>query len=200
MISQLSGKLIFTDQTSALITVNDIGYEIEMPINCQAKFDLNQPKNTIFTHFVVREDAQLLFGFSSKNIRNAFRALIKASGVGPKAALATLSHFEINDLIQCIETQSIDRLVAIKGVGTKLAKKMAVELKGNLIHFATQTSQSTKTATSNNHITEITAALEALGYKPTQAEQAARQVSQQNENQGLSRENLIKQALQAISA
>ena len=193
MIGQLSGIIKPITNNNVIINVNDIGYEVEMPTNCQAKLSTSTQKQTIYTHFIVREDAQLLFGFSSQKIRNVFRTLIKASGVGPKAAIAILSHFEINDLIHCIETQSVASLVAVKGIGAKLAQKMTVELKGSLTAFVNQQEPTIST----NHLQEIKAALEALGYKSPKAEQAAIQAIKSN--QQLSREDLIKQALKLVT-
>lgn len=193
MISQLSGTITTLNNNNILIEVNDVGYEVEIPTNCQAKLTTSSQKQTIYTHFIVREDAQLLFGFSTKKIRNVFRVLIKASGVGPKAAIAILSHFEINDLINCIESQSVASLVAVKGIGAKLAQKMTVELKGALLPFMNQQS----TTPANNYLQEIKAALEALGYKAQKAEQAAIQAIKAD--QTMSREELIKQALRLVN-
>ena len=195
MIGQLNGTITCYDGSYALIVVGGVGYEVEMPASCQEKLK-DSTNQCIYTHLVVREDAQLLFGFSSKNIRDVFRILIKASGVGPKCALAMLSHFSVSELVQCVESQAVNQLVAIKGVGAKLAQKMVVELKGALLAFANDS-----LGHENNDIAqlgEVKSALEALGFHANQADKAARHVIKSNENSMLSREEWIKQALQLI--
>ena len=196
MIGQLCGKIELLSGMQIVVVVQGIGYEVEMPTNCQAKFDLSQTEQLIYTHFVVRDDAQLLFGFSSRKLRDVFRILIKASGVGPKAALAILSHFELNNLISTIENQEVGNLVAVKGIGAKLAKKFVVELKGALLPYTNINDAILSPKPSS--LNAVKAALEALGYKANQAESVAKTVVSSRSD--LSTEQLVKQALQLINS
>lgn len=197
MIGQLFGKVELLSGMQIVIVVNGVGYEVEMPTNCQAKLNSQPIDQLIYTHFVVRDDAQLLFGFSSRKLRDVFRILIKASGVGPKAALAILSHFELHNLISSIENQEVGNLVAVKGIGTKLAKKFVVELKGALLSYA-NVNDGVLPANNSSSLYSVKAALEALGYKANQAESVAKSVVALNSN--LSTEQLVKQALQLINS
>ena len=195
MIGQLIGKITAYDGSIIVVNVNGVGYEVEVPSNCQVYFRSIPDSQKIYTHQVVREDAQLLFGFSQKNIRDVFRVLIKASGVGPKCALAMLSHFSVSELIQCVENQSVSHLVAIKGVGPKLAQKLVVELKGALLAFSNV--DALNGAPDVSQLSDVKLALEALGFHANQADKAARLAIKNDQNQ--SREVLIKQALQLIN-
>lgn len=198
MIGQLNGLIQWYDNTYLLIMVNGVGYEVEAPLTCQNKFKSQTTSHTIYTHLVIREDANLLFGFSAKNIRDVFRVLIKASGIGPKCALAMLSHFSVAELIQVIENQAVNQLVAIKGVGAKLAQKMVVELKGSLISFVSLDANNSGLSHDFTQLNEVKAALESLGYHTAQADKAARHVIKNNQSDDLSRESWIKQALKLM--
>ena len=199
MIGLLKGYAIHVAGNSVLLDVQGVGYELELPSSCVSQLQTPTNLSTVYTHLLVREDAQLLFGFSSRAKRDAFRVLIKASGVGPKCALALLSHFSINDLVHCIESQAVNHLVAVKGIGAKLAQKMVLELKGSLLPFREDVIHQADAThfSEQNCMHEVKAALEALGFRAHQAEQAARQVYKAAEAP-LQREDWIKQALQLI--
>ena len=198
MISQLTGQVIQAHINSVVLDVGGVGYELELPTRCCSVVTQASPPVTVITHLVVREDAQLLFGFSSISIRDAFRRLIKASGVGPKCALAILSHLTVEDLIQCIEQQSVTQLTAVKGVGAKLAQRLIVELKGALSHLGQYQTVSESAHTQYTQLTEVKAALLALGYRAAQIEHAVQQVSMLEGSKQFSCEIWIKHALRYL--
>lgn len=126
MIGRLRGVLIEKQAPEVLIDVNGVGYELQMPLTSFYELpEVNQP-TTVYTHFVVREDAQLLYGFITKQERSLFRLLIKANGVGPKLALTILSGMTASEFVGCVERDDIVTLVKLPGVGKKTAERLLV--------------------------------------------------------------------------
>ena len=142
------------------------------------------------TSFVVREDAQLLFGFLSKDKRDVFNEMRKISGVGPKLALTILSSLQVGELVSIVQQQTPQALIAVKGVGAKVAQRLVMDLKGKLDGYQSQMS-----SPHSNHADEAVAALMALGYSKPQAEKAVSSITDAQDTQ-----SLIRQALQRISA
>jgi holliday junction DNA helicase RuvA len=157
MIGSLSGKVLRIDGVTALIEVSGVGYEVEMPVTCLANIKVGEP-TFVFTQHIVREDAQILYGFNTVTERSLFRVLIKVNGVGPKMALAVLSTFNVDDFIQTILQEQSKSLEQIPGVGKKTAQRMVVELKDN-----------TAVAAINDNFNDAVAAMTALGYKEFEA-------------------------------
>jgi Holliday junction DNA helicase RuvA len=161
---------------------------------------------TVFTHFVVREDAQLLFGFADQQERTVFRELIKANGVGPKLALTILSGMSAAQLIQCVGFEDVTTLVKLPGVGKKTAERLVVELKDRLAKLNLTQAGDAVTLPGTANIThdtvipvndvreEALSALVALGYKPAQASKIIQQVYQEDH----SSETLIREALRSM--
>src|SRR3990167_123385 len=139
MITHLHGKLIHKKPPVLTIDVNGIGYEIQSPMS--TFYHLPDIGNTItlLTHFVVREDAHLLFGFSKEQERKLFRALIKVNGVGPKLALAILSGIETDHFVQCVQQEDAGHLVNIPGIGKKTAERLIVEMRDNFANWESST-------------------------------------------------------------
>ena len=115
-----------------LLDVNGVGYEVDVPMSSFYNLPGLGERVTLLTHFIVREDAQLLFGFLTADERNTFRQLIKISGVGPRMALAILSGLSVAELAQAITHQQAGRLVKVPGIGKKTAERLLLELKGKL--------------------------------------------------------------------
>src|SRR5688500_656408 len=113
MIGRLQGKLISKEPPNLLIDVGGVGYEIQAPMTTFYGLPAAGQDITLYTHLIVREDAHLLFGFTSEKQRRLFRALIKVNGVGPRIALALLSGLTDAELINCIQNNQIDRLIQI---------------------------------------------------------------------------------------
>lgn len=132
MIGSIRGKVLSIDGISVLIELNDgLGYEVEVPGNILTKLHVGE-ECFLFIHHVVREDAELLYGFDSKESRLLFREVIKVSGVGPKVAMAILSSFDLMTFVEVISQERINSLCATPGVGKKTAERIVIELKDRL--------------------------------------------------------------------
>ena len=132
MIGRLAGTLIDKAPPQVLVDCGGVGYEIDVPMSTLYNLPAVGERVMLFAHLVVREDAQLLYGFGTLAERAAFRELIKISGVGPRIALAVLSGLSIADLAQVVTVQDPARLTQIPGIGKKTAERLLLELKGKL--------------------------------------------------------------------
>ncbi|MCX7125232.1 MAG: Holliday junction branch migration protein RuvA [Gammaproteobacteria bacterium] len=198
MITHISGKLIDKKPPLLVIDVNGIGYEIHAPMS--TFYQLPDVGNTItlLTHFVVREDAHLLFGFSQEQERKLFRALIKVNGVGPKLALTILSGMETEHFVHSIQTQNAGSLTNIPGVGKKTAERLMIEMRDSLSHWEmninSESILQSDLLNPNQVMQDAISALTALGYKPQEAKNAISKVHQLDHNN----EQLIRLALQQM--
>ena len=132
MIGKLSGTLLEKNPPQVLLDSHGVGYEVDVPMSTFYNLPAIGEKTSLLTHFVVREDAQILYGFGSAAERAAFRQLIKISGVGPRTALSVLSGMSVAELSQAISRQEAGRLVKVPGIGKKTAERLLLELKGKL--------------------------------------------------------------------
>src|SRR6476620_433971 len=132
MIGRLHGVLADKNPPQITVDCNGVGYEVDVPMSTFYNLPAAGEKVTLLTHLVVREDAQLLYGFGTSGEREAFRQLIKISGVGPRTALAVLSGMTVADIAQAVTAQDAGRLVQVPGIGTKTANRLLLELKGKL--------------------------------------------------------------------
>lgn len=196
MITHISGLLLDKKAPLLTIDVNGIGYEIYAPMSTFYQLPEVGNKITLLTHFVVREDAHLLFGFQTDQERKLFRTLIKVNGVGPKLALTILSGIETDEFVACIHAQDDARLTHIPGVGKKTAERLMIEMRDALSSWNVIASTvAQKELIDPNHvIQDAISALMALGYKPQEAKQAISKVHQPNH----SNEQLIRLALQQM--
>lgn len=194
MIGLLRGKLLLKQPPDLMLEVNGVGYEVQASMTTFYDLPELQAEVTLYTHLVVREDAQLLYGFSSQTERELFRHLLKVNGVGPKMALAIVSGMNPLEFQQVIHAADIARLSRIPGVGKKTAERLVIELRDRLPKAAGDSVASTVTAAQASTASdEAINALLALGYKPVQASQMIAAY----ENQGLSVEEMIRRALRA---
>ncbi len=191
MIGRLSGILLEKNPPQILLDVQGIGYELDVPMSTFYNLPALHEKVTLHTHFVVREDAQLLYGFASNEERVAFRQLLKISGVGPKLALSVLSGLSLNDLAAAVANKEIGRLTKIPGVGKKTAERLLLELQGKFTVVGTQSTQGASITSSGN---DIANALLSLGYNEKEADWAAKQLPKEI---GVS--DGIRQALKLLS-
>ena len=206
MIGRLRGILIEKQPPEVVLDVSGVGYEIQLPMSSFYPLPEIGEEAVIFTHFVVREDAQLLYGFADKHERAMFRELIKVNGVGPKLALAILSGMSANQFVQCIHNDAVGSLVKLPGVGKKTAERLVVEMKDRLKNWVGAdllTPEADKMAFENglensvaagNAVDEAVSALVALGYKPASAEKAIKQV----QKPGMDCEALIRSSLKSM--
>ncbi|WP_350326542.1 Holliday junction branch migration protein RuvA [Pectobacterium aroidearum] len=203
MIGRLRGIILEKQPPQVLIEANGVGYEVHMPMTCFYELpELNQ-EAIIFTHFVVREDAQLLFGFNDKQERALFRELIKVNGVGPKLALAILSGMSATQFVSAVEREEIGALIKLPGVGKKTAERLVVEMKdrfkglsGDLFNPVSDiplTSPASAENRASDPEAEAAAALVALGYKPQEASRMISKIARPEADC----ETLIRDALRA---
>ena len=132
MIGRISGILLEKNPPQVVVDVNGVGYEIDVPMSTFYNLPKIHEKIVLFTHLVVREDAQLLYGFGTEAERATFRQLLKVSGVGPKVGLAVLSGMSVNDLAEAVAMQESGRLTKVPGIGKKTAARLLLELKDRL--------------------------------------------------------------------
>ncbi len=132
MIGHLKGQIISKNPPEILMEVGGIGYELLCPMSTFYELGNSNDELLLFTHLSIKEDAHTLFGFISKDEKNIFRELIRVNGVGPKVALAILSHLSVTSLIECIATEDSDLLAKTPGIGKKTALKLIVELQDRL--------------------------------------------------------------------
>ena len=165
MIGRLTGILAETSPPHLLIDVNGVGYEVDVPMSSFYNLPALGERVTLLTHFVVREDAQVLFGFLSHEERATFRQLVKISGVGPRTALSILSGLSVSELAQAVALQESGRLVKVPGIGKKTAERLLLELKGKLGDALATPSA----ALASDAQADILQALLALGYNDREA-------------------------------
>jgi Holliday junction DNA helicase RuvA len=132
MIGRLTGLLAEKNPPEILLDCNGVGYEVLVPMSTFYNLPGLGEKISLLTHFIVREDAQLLYGFGSPAERAAFRQLIKIAGVGPRTALSVLSGMSVQDLSQAVTMQESGRILKVPGIGKKTAERLLLELKGKL--------------------------------------------------------------------
>lgn len=173
MIGRIQGTLISISAPKLLIDCNGLGYEVDVPMSTLYQLPSAGQNITLLTHFHVREDQQQLFGFASEAERQAFRSLIKISGVGARTALAVLSGMSVNELIQAIAVQEPGALTRIPGIGKKTAERLLLELKGKL---APDLGAGNGSATQLDAASEIIQALLTLGYSDKEARLAVQQI------------------------
>ncbi|AUO04005.1 Holliday junction branch migration protein RuvA [Serratia marcescens] len=201
MIGRLRGNILEKQPPLVLLEANGVGYEVHMPMTCFYELPELGQEAIVFTHFVVREDAQLLYGFNDKQERALFRELIKVNGVGPKLALAILSGMSAQQFVSAVEREEITALVKLPGVGKKTAERLVVEMKdrfkglnGDLFNSSEISLPSAADkAPEADAEAEAVSALVALGYKPQEASRMVSKIAKP----GADCETLIRDALRA---
>ena len=178
MIARISGILLHKQPDQVVVDVQGVAYEIEVSFNSFCQLPEEGECAVLHTHFVVREDAQLLFGFFGLEERSLFRILIKINGVGPKLGLAILSGMDAHVFCQCVQNQDSTSLVKIPGVGKKTAERLVLELGDKLSSWQTGANAAAPVGMAKpvpfvaSTRSEAESALLALGYKPVQATKA----------------------------
>lgn len=205
MIGRLRGILLEKQAPDLLIEVAGVGYEVQLPLTSFYKLPATGEEAIIYIHFVVREDAQLLYGFVNQNERALFRQLIKANGVGPKLALTILSGMTAQQFVHCVQQSDISTLVKLPGVGKKTAERLVVEMRDRLKDWGVAANTPVTdgmllqddeaifnpVATAEQ---DAVSALVSLGYSQLQADKAVRKIKQND----MSSEQLIKAALRSM--
>lgn len=204
MIGQLRGILLEKQPPQLLLDVRGVAYEIDAPMSTFYRLpDINQ-EITLYMHFVVREDAQLLYGFYAREERALFRTLLKVNGVGPRLGLTILSSIDPTEFVRCIVNNDTTSLVRLPGVGKKTAERLIIEMRDKLSDWqpvlpagsADDSIPSVKKPeTRNRIIQDAISAMIALGYKPAEASRAVSKVDDNNK----SSEDIIRQALKEMA-
>ena len=171
MIGRLSGLLAEKNPPQLLIDVGGVGYEVDVPMSTFYNLPALGERVTLLTHFVVREDAQVLFGFLTAAERATFRLLVKISGVGPRTALSILSGLSVSELAQAVSLQEGGRLIKVPGIGKKTAERLLLELKGKL-----GADLALPASVASDAQADILQALVALGYSDREAAAALKSI------------------------
>lgn len=191
MIGRISGNLAEKAPPQVLIDCHGVGYELDVPMSTFYNLPALGEPAQLLTHLVVREDAQLLYGFLTEAERATFRELVKISGVGPRTALAILSGLSVAELAAAVSRQDGARLVKVPGIGKKTAERLLLELKGKL---GADLPLAAGAVALSDAQADITQALQALGYNEREAQAAIKALPP---DIGVS--DGIKQALKALN-
>ena len=200
MIGRLHGEIIEKQAPYLLLDVKGVGYELEAPMSTFYELPECGKQVTLYTHLLVREDAQTLYAFKQLRDRSLFRNLLKVNGVGAKMALAILSGMDANAFAQCIHHGDVDSLVRIPGVGKKTAERLIIDMRDRLDKDTTvNVSGNGKSINGvNGHamqdpIADAVSALVSLGYKPNEASRMVSNIETKNQNS----EDIIRKALKS---
>lgn len=203
MIGQIRGIILEKQPPQLLVDVHGVGYEIDAPMSTFYHLPEVGQETVLFTHFVVREDAQLLYGFYSRDERTLFRTLLKVNGVGPKLALTILSSISPTDFVRCVLNNDTNSLVRVPGIGKKTAERLIIEMRDKLSdwyagsevegqEFMKQDQQHPR----HHKLQDAISALVALGYK----QQEANRVVTKIDDGAATSEELIRRALREFAA
>ena len=195
MIGSLHGQLIQKQAPQIVVECGGVGYEVEMPMS--TFLDLPETGSDLFlyTHLVVREDAQILFGFTTTDDRLLFRTLLKVNRVGAKMALGVLSAMTANDFRRCVEYEDTTTLSKIPGVGKKTAERLIVEMRDRIDKSLPAVAGTKAVSAEANARTEAFEALVSLGYKPNEVNKLISKL----DTDKLSAEDIIRQALKQVA-
>lgn len=203
MIGKLKGLVEEKNAPELLIDCNGVCYEVQMPLTSFYQLPEVGQQTAVYIHFVVREDAQLLYGFANKTERLLFRQLIKTNGVGPKMALTVLSGMSAEQFVRCVINEDSTTLVKLPGVGKKTAERLIVELRDRLKDWGVEAIPPAAGAGQviddvfempASAFDDAVSALISLGYTSVQANKAIRKVHKED----MGSEALIKEALRAM--
>ena len=193
MIGRIQGQLIESHDHHILVDVAGVGYEVEISATAYDQLPAISTSITLYSHFVVREDAQLLFGFGSRTERDIFRDLIKINGVGPKLGLALVSSISVEQLAHSVKNKDISLLTRVPGVGKKTAERLLVELEDRLLDIVM--APNVMVGSDPQASIEAQDALIALGYRPAEAQRAIASVALEN----VTTEEMLRAALKHLA-
>ncbi len=191
MISMLNGRMVEKNPTELVVDCGGVGYEVKISLNTFSQLG-SEESVRIYTQFIVREDAQLLYGFATKEEREMFNHLISVSGIGPNTAMIMLSSLTPHEVAQAIQTEDVRTIQSIKGIGAKTAQRVIIDLKGKVLKFSSESEN--VSATNNTNRFDALTALASLGFD----KKAAEKVLDKIDNGQLTVEQLIKDALKLL--
>ncbi len=193
MIGRIKGQLVEVVENVILLDAGGVAYEVELTSTALARLPARDHELSLYTHFVVREDVQLLYGFATREERDLFRVLIRINGVGPKLAVKLISSIDLHDLAVSVANKDVAMLMRVPGVGRKTAERLLVELKDKLGDLASG-EVATLDRGDNRAALEAEGALISLGYKSSEAARVINSVR----SEGGNAEDLLRAALQRI--
>ena len=196
MISLIRGVILEKQAPILIVDVQGIGYEINAPMSTFYQLPDLGHEVSLFTHFVVREDAQHLYGFYTQDERQLFRTLLKVNGVGPRLALTVLSSTSPNEFVRCVLNNDTESLVKLPGIGKKTAERLVIEMRDKLSEWSPVMNKDTAPQQGGRHQTlqDAIAALLSLGYK----QQEANRVVTKIDDGAAASEELIRRALKEM--
>ncbi len=192
MIARLTGRVLTLDLNTLVLDVNGVGYEIEVSSFTASSFDVDNIV-TLETHLIVREDAQILFGFKEASEKKLFQMLIKINGVGPRLAIGIMSGLGEDQFSLAIRDKDVKILTALPGVGKKTAERLIIELQDKMI-FERATGEKNRSKISPDVLADLEGTLLNLGYKPQEVDLAVNRI----EVESADLEVLIKAALKEL--
>ncbi len=200
MIGRIKGTLIQKDPPMMLVDVNGVGYEIEAPMRVFFELPENGTEVTVITHLLVREDAQILYGFNNLGQRELFRKLLKVNGIGAKSALAVLSTMSTDEFVGMIQSQDVSAIIKIPGVGKKTAQRLIIEMRDKLGGVASSDISLPGNGAQASNLgnmpasaqSEALVALQSLGFKPQEVNMLIKRVAKDN----MTAEEIIRLCLQ----
>lgn len=197
MIGRLRGILLEVKPPEILIDVHGVAYDVKAPLSTCYRLPAIGAEVTLLTHLSVREDAHTLFGFIDKHERSLFRSLIKVNGIGPKLALTILSSIDSHEFVTAIRSNDLTRLVKLPGIGKKTAERLLIEMADKLDEWEISIAHPLTLADNSGKqvVDEAQAALVSLGFKPQEAAKVLKQIPLE----GLTAEDILRRALQALS-
>ena len=199
MIGRITGVLIEKDDSFLVIDCGGVGYELEASKTTIESLPTLDSEVSVFTHLTIRDDAHLLYAFSSLQERSLFRSLLKVNGVGTKMALVILSGMDIISFVRCVQTEDSGALSALPGLGKKTAERLIVEMRDKVLNFVGETTPDRERPLGGDlsgSIDDAISGLIALGYKPQNASKYVRQI----ETKGLTSEGIIREVLRALAS
>lgn len=195
MIGHLRGRLVRKAPPALILDVNGVGYELEAPMSTFYRLPELGSEVELHTHLVVREDAQLLYGFATEDERRLFRDLLRVTGIGPKIGLALLSGIDVETFMRCVEAEDAAALTRIPGIGRKTAERLLVEMRDRIRALGQLPPAAARSGAGSGARAEAFSALVALGYRPVEVNRLLQGVEQE----GAGTEELIRRALQAAA-
>tara|TARA_B100000676_G_C17719701_1_gene650726 strand:+ start:164 stop:757 length:594 start_codon:yes stop_codon:yes gene_type:complete len=194
MIGRISGVLVEKKPPQLLVDCNGVGYELEASMTTIWSLPEINQQVSLYTHLAIRDDAHLLYGFSSEDERALFRALLKVNGVGTKMALVILSGMDPNSFADCVHSGDTARLTALPGVGKKTAERLIIEMRDRVAQPDTVSISSVPAANAGDPANDAISGLIALGYKPAEASKFVHGM----DTDGLTSEHIIREVLKNL--
>ena len=200
MISFLDGELVEALPTQVVISVHGVGYLVQIPLSSFDHLPAVGAHVKLLTHFVVREDAHLLFGFASSAERDLFRLLLQhVTGVGPKIALAVLSGMSVAQFKSAVVNGEVNALAKVSGIGKKTAERIILELKDKVGVTAAWELAATDRSDQQTKMTDAVLALLSLGFKQVEAQKAVREILSEGKAEDINMEELVRRALKLLA-